>query len=87
LASQGQLQATGALRGYEATAFPGRTGGLFAGAGQAMAPYQTQRQGMFSADMYSAQSRTASQAGLMSGIGSLFGAGMGAYGLYAGLKY
>ena len=87
LANEGYLQSAGALKGYEATAFPGRTGGLFAGAGQAMYPYQAQRQGQYGADMYSAQSRAASQAGLMSGIGSLFGAGMGAYGLYAGLKY
>ena len=87
LSNLGQLQSAGALKSYGATTFPGRTGGLFAGAGQAMVPYQTQRQGMFSADMYSAQSRAASQAGLMSGIGGLFGAGIGAYGLYKGLTY
>lgn len=87
LANLGQLQSAGALESAKAMQFPGRTGGLFAGAGQAMAPYQMQRQGMFNADMYRAQSRASSQAGLMGGIGSLLGAGMGAYGLYAGLKH
>ena len=64
-----------------AYAFPSRTSGLFGGYGQAMQPYQTQRQMQLQASMANAQS----QSGLLGGLGQLAGAGIQAYGTYKGL--
>lgn len=57
--------------------FPGaQGGGIFSGAGQMAQHYQRDRQGQFQAGMYNSQARSQRQSGLMSGIGSLMGAGL-----------
>lgn len=65
------------------SAFPSaQAGGIFSGAGQMAQQYRQDRQGQFQANAYNAQTRSQQRAGLMSGIGSLMGAGIGAYGQY-----
>jgi hypothetical protein len=85
LASLGYLSDVGTKQYGQAGGFPGRTGGLFSGAGQAMQPYQQQRSMQYNAMMHNAMMRSQSRSGLMGGFGSLLGAGIQAYGTYAGL--
>jgi hypothetical protein len=86
LSNLGYLGNAEAQKTSYASAFPSRTSGLFSGYGQAQQPYQQQRGWEFQARMANAQSRAQRQAGLMGGLGQLAGAGMGAYGTYAGLQ-
>jgi len=81
----GYLGNTQAQDVSQAAQFPTRTSGLFQGYGQAQQPYQYYAGLKLNADIQNAQNAAASQAGLLGGIGSLFGAGASAYGSYAGL--
>lgn len=81
----GYLGNTQAQDVSQAAQFPTRTSGLFQGYGQAQQPYQYYSGMQYNANVQNAQNNAASQAGLLGGIGSLFGAGASAYGTYAGL--
>jgi hypothetical protein len=56
--------------------FPGQGGGLFAGAGQMAGYYGQERANQYGAQMNAWQMQQQRQAGLMSGFGSLIGAGI-----------
>lgn len=76
LAQSANQAALAGSQGAAYTGFPGRTGGLFGAAGQAMQPYQQQRMGQYNASMQSAMMGSQQQAGLMGGLGSLLGSGL-----------
>ena len=85
LMQQGALGDVSNRAYQQAAGFGGMRGGLFQMAGQAQAPHAQQRQWQHQANISSAQNRAGQQAGFMGGLGSLMGAGMQAYGTYAGM--
>ena len=85
LSNLGYLGNTQGAQTTYAAQYPTRTSGLFQGYGVLQSPYQQQRQMEYQASIANAQAKAQSQSGLMSGLGQLAGAGMQAYGTYAGL--
>lgn len=69
------------------TGFPGQqAGGLFGAAGQLVGQYGGERQRQWGASAHAAQMKAQRQSGLMSGLGSLVGSGIEAYGAYKSSK-
>jgi len=82
-----QLSGLHGEKGGRYAQFAGRAGGLFAGYGAAMAPYQQQRQAAYQGGLYQQGLQSQQQTGLYSGLGSLIGSGIQAYGAYKGAGY
>ena len=85
LSNLGYLGNTQGAQTTYAAQYPTRTSGLFQGYGVLQSPYQQQRQMEMQASIANAQAKSQSQSGLMGGLGQLAGAGIQAYGTYAGL--
>ena len=79
------LDGTAQQTGSGAAKYPYLSGPLFQQYGMLQQPYQQQRQMEFNASISNAQAKADQQAGFWSGMGQLAGAGMQAYGTYAGM--
>ena len=85
LMQQGSLGDVGNQRYNTMSGFAGSRGGLFQMAGSAMQPYQKQRNMQYDASTQNAMNNRNRRAGMMSGVGSLIGTGIKAYGAYLGM--